>query len=229
MLASQCVRYCVVLSVLAVSVRASNYSCPTWFYFSNTTQRCECGVQREWLLCDQQTMTVQLSRQFCMTYSGQDGVYYIGHCPLNYKFNNTNRMFSELPTDPDLLQGMMCGSYNRKGLLCGQCVDGYGPGVYTLDSQCADCSEFSTLSAVLLYLLVDIVPITLFFVCVVVFHLNITAGPLLGYVLFCQVFSTCLEYNPIIYHYLQSQMSPALTSLLRVLFMTYGFWNTNNS
>ena len=52
----------------------------------------------------------------------------------------------------------MCGPYNRKGLLCGECIDGYGPGVYTLDSKCADCSKFSTIC---LYLLVDIIPITL--------------------------------------------------------------------
>jgi hypothetical protein len=228
MLASQCVRCCVVLSVLAVSVRTSNYSCPSWFYFSNTTQRCECGAfQAGWVVCDQQSMTVQLNREFCATYSGQDGLFYIGHCPLNYKFNNTNRMFSELPTDPDLLQDMMCGSYNRKGLLCGQCVDGYGPGVYTLDSQCADCSEISTLSAVLLYLLVDIVPITLFFVCVVVFHLNITAGPLLGYVLYCQEFSVSLEFDPTVFNYIKSRLSPFLATGLQVMLITCEFWNIN--
>ena len=228
MVASRCVWCCVALSVLAVSVMASNNSCPTWFYFSNTTQRCECGeFQAGWVVCDQQSMTVQLNREFCATYSGQEGLFYIGHCPLNYKFNNTNRMFSELPTDPDLLQDMMCGSYNRKGLLCGQCVNGYGPGVYTLGSQCADCSKFSTLSAVLLYLLVDIVPITLFFVCVVLFRLNITAGPLLGYVIFCQDFSVSLELEPTVFDYVKSSLSPFLATGLQVMLITFEFWNIN--
>ena len=162
-------------------MRGSNYSCPTWFYYNTTTQRCECGgFQAEWVLCDQETMTAQLNREFCVTFSGQDGLFYVSYCPLNYQFNNTNRMFSELPTDPDQLEDMMCGPYNRKGFLCGECIDGYGHGVYTLDSKCVDCSKFSTLSAICLYLLVDIIPITLFFICVVMFRLNITTGPLLG-------------------------------------------------
>ena len=226
MLLSQCVWCCVVLSVLAVSVvTASNYSCPTWFYYSNTTQRCECGFSTlGWIVCDQETKIVTVNRENCVTDSGQDGLYYIGRCLLNYKFNNTNRVFSELPTDPDLLEDMVCGPYNRKGLLCEHCIDGYGPGVYTLDSACADCSKFSTLSAILLYLLVDLVPITLFFICVVLFRLNVTAGPLLGYVLFCQIFSVSLKYEPLIYHYTQSQLSPVLVS---VLFITFESWNLN--
>ena len=168
MFLSQRVWCCVILSVVALlSVTwASNYSCPTWFYYSNTTQRCECGFEAGWLVCDQQTMIVQVNREFIVTYSGEDGLFYVGRRPLNIKFNNTNRMFSRLPTDPDLLQGTVCGPYNRKGLICEQCIDGYGPGVYTLGSQCADCSKFSPLSASLLYLLVYIVPITLFFLSV---------------------------------------------------------------
>ena len=216
-----------VLSVLAVSVRASNYSCPTWFYYSNTTQRCECGFETDWLICDKQTMTVHVIIDFCVTYSGQEGLFYIGRSPRNNKFNNTNRMFSEHPTDPDQLEDKMCGPYNRKGLLCGECIDGYGPGVYTLDSKCADCSKFSTFSAIFLYLLVDLVPITLFFICVVMFHLNITAGPLLGYVLFCQEYSTFLGYYPMTYEYVLSHLSPGLAFLVQIWIVTIKFWNIN--
>ena len=216
-----------VLSMVAVSVRASNYSCPTWFYYSNTTQRCECGFQTDWVICDQQTTTVQIISDFCVSYSGQDGLFYIGRSPQNNKFNNTNRMFSELPPDPDLLEDKMCGPYNRKGLLCGQCIDGYGPGIYTFNSKCVDCTQFSTLSAICLYLLVDIVPITLFFICVVTFRFNITAGPLLGYVLFCQILSVTIGYHPIIREYSFSHLSPVLVSLLRVWLVTFQFWNIN--
>ena len=228
MMLGQCVRYCLVLSVVAVSVRANNYSCPTWFYYNSSTQRCECGgFQAEWVLCDQETMTAQINRDFCVTFSGQDGLFYVSYCPLNYQFNNTNRMFSVLPTDPDQLEDMMCGPYNRKGLLCGECIDGYGHGVYTLDSKCADCSKFSTLSAICLYLLVDIIPITLFFICVIMFRLNITTGPLLGYVLFCQYFSVSLEYDPTVFSYIKSHLSPFCASGLQVMLIMFESWNAN--
>ena len=71
----------------------------------------------------------------------------------------------------------MCGPYNRKGLLCGECIDGYGPAVFSPYIKCENCSKLSTGFAVSLYLLLELTPITLLFVCVVVFRLSITAGP----------------------------------------------------
>ena len=111
-------------------------------------------------------------------------------------------MYSEMPSDPDLLNDTMCGPYNRTGLLCGRCIDGYGPAVYSLDMKCADCSKISTGSAISLYLFLELIPITLFFICVVLFRLNITAGPLLGYVLFCQIcYTSAVRYDIFIYDY----------------------------
>ena len=60
-------------------------------------------------------------------------------------------------------------------------IDGYGPGVFSLDLKCANCSKMSTGTAIILYLLIKTIPITLLFACVAMFHINITSGPLLGY------------------------------------------------
>ena len=72
--------------------------------------------------------------------------------------------------------------------------------------KCADCSKISTGSAISLYLFLELIPITLFFLCVVLFRLNITAGPLLGYVLFCQIYYTAVGYEIFIYDYILSQV-----------------------
>lgn len=102
--------------VSLATVGTSNLSCPTWFYYSNATQRCECGLQiGYWVRCNQQTMEVEIMNSICMTYFGQEGLFYIRYCSLSYKFNHTNRLYSRLPSDPDLLEEMMCGPYNRKG------------------------------------------------------------------------------------------------------------------
>jgi hypothetical protein len=122
-------------------------------------------------------------------------------------------MYSELPSDPDLLNEMMCGPYNRKGLLCGECIDGYGPAVFSPYKKCENCSKLSTGFAVSLYLLLELTPITLLFVCVVVFRLSITAGPLLWYVLFCQIYIFALQTNLYVYEYILSHVSPPLQIL----------------
>ena len=128
--------YCIIISALFVvhmSVSASNTSCPTWFYFNNTTQQCECGKQFGALLCNQQEKSVEIVHSYCVTYSGQEGLFYAGLCPFTPTKNSVNRLFSELPGDPDLLNDAMCGPYNRNGLLCGRCIDGYGPAVFSFD------------------------------------------------------------------------------------------------
>ena len=211
---------CVVLVLPAVS--DGNYTCPTWFYFSNITQRCECGVSVRGLRCHQQIMEVGISFDYCATFSGQEGVFYYGHCPYSYMFNHSIKLYSLLTSEPDLLNEAMCGPYSRKGLLCGECIDGYGPGVYTLDRKCVDCSKFSMSSAICLYLLVEFVPVLLFFLCVTVFRLDLTSGPMLGYVVFCQMMSYLFEALPAIVHNILNSSLP-----IQICLLITEFWNLN--
>ena len=210
---------CVVLVLPAVS--DSNYTCPTWFYLSNTTQRCECGVSIG-VTCYQQTMEVMIWFVSCATFSGQEGVFYAGYCPYSYKFNHSYKLYSLLPSDPDLLNEAMCGPYNRKGLLCGECIDGYGPGVYTLDRKCVNCSKFSMVSAICLYLLVEFVPVLLFFLCVTVFRLDLTCGPMLGYIMFCQMMLYNFEALPAIVYDIFNSSLP-----IQICIFIAAFWNMN--
>ena len=75
----------------------------------------------------------------------------------------------------------------------------------------ANCSKINTGFAISLYLFLEFVPITLFFLCVVLFCLNITAGPLLGYVLFCQLYYTsAVQHEIFIYDYVLSHVPIAV-------------------
>ena len=217
--------YILMLTNVMLTLAASDYSCPTWFFYSNTTQQCECGFESTSILCDQQTMKVQMKVGYCVTYSGYDGVFYGSECPLLYKANNSDRLFSELPSDPELLEDAMCGTYNRKGFQCAECIDGYGPAVYSLDRACADCSKSSVVSGICLYFVVACLPITVFFICVVVFRLNITSGPMLGYVLFCQGFTVAIEHYMRTYFYIQSNISIPFKPFGKLFLILFETWN----
>ena len=200
-------------------------SCPTFFYYSNTSHHCECGVSVG-VQCNQQERKAEVDLYQCVTTAEQEGQYYVGGCPFAHTaMNHTNRHSSELPSDPDQLNDVMCGSYNRRGFLCGQCISGYGHGVNHFNLKCANCSNIPTVLAVGLYLLVELVPSTLFVICVIIFHINITAGPLLGYVIFCQMFTLSHQSHVPMYAYIVSHVS----ALLKVLFQTSltlsAFWN----
>ena len=140
------------------------------------------------LTCNQLKNRAYIHSGVCLT-TGPTNDISVGLCPLtfgNWK-NITNRLWSEIPSDPDMLNATMCGPYNREGLLCGKCIDGYGLPVYSLDVKCVNCSRLSTSASITLYVIIETLSATLFFVFVTAFRLNVACCPLLGYFLFCQV------------------------------------------
>ena len=177
-----------------IVVDASNHSCPAWFYFNNTTNHCNCGPYENGLRCNQEELKIEVADGYCVSHIKQK--YYSGNCLYAHPGNYTNGVFSEAPRSPDILNEYLCGSYNRKGFFCGSCIDGYGPAVYSLEMKCVDCSKFSPGVAIILYLLLESIPTTIFFLFVMVTRLNITAGPLLGYVIFCQSYVFGIETKP---------------------------------
>ena len=183
MLVRYALQYCLFIS--SVSTIAS---CPLWHYHDNSSHQCQCG---HGLICRNSSAVIE--EGYCATSTGYKDHYYIGKCPFRHTVNDTNRIFSEMPDDPELLDDVMCGHYNRRGLLCGECYDGFGPAVYSIDLRCANCSHLSTTFAVFSYLSLELVPITLIFLGMLLFHIDITSGPLLGYIIFCQAIALIAE------------------------------------
>ena len=200
---------------VVVGATASNTSCPTWFY--NSTQQCKCGF---WLKCTCDSQ-VEIEDGKCATYAGEGSRYFIGHCPFRHTVNNTDSVNSEMPRDPALLDDFMCGHYNRRGLLCGRCIAGHGPTGHVLDLKCANCSGLPEHYAITLYVVLQLIPVTVFFICVTIFNINITSGPLLGYIVFSQIFLVSLEHYLFLYEYVQTHVSMHLQVMLKISFAIY--------
>ena len=113
--------WCYCLIVLPCSVVATNASCQTWHYYNSATGHCECGFL---LYCSNDGNQAKIRNGVCATSAGQEGDYYIGYCPLTHTINKTSRMYSEMPGNASQLDEVMCGPYNRRGLLCGESKDG---------------------------------------------------------------------------------------------------------
>ena len=215
--------WCYISLLLAVAVYlvlgASNTSCPTGFYFNNNTSKCDCNEFLVFIRCNEKEKRAYIRNGVCFISATSSNTFTVGQCPLtlgNWE-NITNRLWSELPSDPDMLNATMCGPYNREGYLCGKCIDGYGLPVYSHDLKCVNCSKFSTGVSIVMYIIIQFVPITLFFVCAVVFHLYITSGPLLGYFIFCQIyFVSDLRGKQIIFDFISSHTSECIKVLFKI-------------
>ena len=164
--------WCDISLLLAVAVYlvlgASNTSCPTGFCYNNTSSKCDCDeflVDNFNIKCNQPDKRAYIRNGVCFMSATNSNTYSVGYCPLtlgNWE-NITNRLYSELPSDPDMLNATMCGPYNREGYLCGKCINGYGLPVYSHDLKCVNCSKFSTGVSIVMYIIIQFVPITMFF------------------------------------------------------------------
>ena len=126
----------------------------------------------------------------CLTrLSNNSDVAVYGECP--YIINDKDMFYTNfyrMKFDISTLTEQTCAPLNRKGLLCSECYDGYGPAVYTFGNECVKCNR-NTYTSWTLYLLVVLFPITVFYVIVIIFNVHATAPPLTAFVLYCQVFS----------------------------------------
>ena len=199
--------------------------CPLWFFFNTTTNQCECysdtrtnGIVK----CVKQEAQMRVG--YCMTYEeGEfEGVYIVncfyfqGTSIHSYKITNDN--YIRLPKNISQLNDYMCGPMNRKGRVCSECIDGFGPSVNSLGSVCSNCS--GTWYGVPLYLFLEFVPVTAFYIIILVFRISMTSAPMIAFVFYSQI-----EVTTFIIHANKLHKSSITYRFLQVLTNFYGFWN----
>ncbi len=85
----------------------------------------------------------------------------------------------------------MCEDMHREGRVCGECEPGYGPAVHQAGFLCAKCEWYG----VPLYLLLEFVPVTLFYLIILLFRISLTSAPMISFVIYCQMVTNVLTYN----------------------------------
>ena len=196
--------------------------CPPWFFYNIVTKQCECyrspssdGI----VSCTEQGALLKYG--FCMTHEKGLGTF-VGRCQY-FEINGHNVSespgFITLPNNISELNEYMCGPMNRKGLICSECVEKFGPSVTFFGYSCSDCTD--AWYGIPLYLFLEFLPVTLFYLIVLFFQISFTSAPFTAFALFSQiavygvttVFGPySFETSPIVYYF-----SLAITF--------YGIWN----
>lgn len=185
--------------------------CPPWM----TTEKdgeCECNsayssIQKSFLrtvYCDRLTLTTYAVSGACFTQANSSHIgkedYVFGDCtyvPVHRQYYFDSYL-KPLPENVSDLDNVMCGPFNRQGLLCSECKPGYGVAVYSIGYPCAKCTNYRGLFA-LLFILLELVPITVFFVLVVMFRVRATAPPLAGLVFFSHAIIIVSQFRILIH------------------------------
>ena len=79
-----------------------------------------------------------------------------------------------IPENISELNNYMCGPLNRKGYLCSDCIDGFGPSMSLIEhpSHCYECR--GNYREVVLYLVIALLSVTLFYLIILVFQVTLT-------------------------------------------------------
>ena len=215
----------VIICALATENAAIGNLCPLWYRYNESTGRCDCVSDLSGAIVCEKQGQVYLRIDYCMTLDHRSNVSVAGPCHRGHYNHHymINGAYGLLPNDSSKLEEMQCKPNKRYGLLCGKCMDGYGVSVTSLTPKCIEC-KFSPLVAVLIYLVIELLPITAFFFVIVIFRINIMVGPLLGYFIFCQAYTAVTNQLNEIYMSLLSQADPFMTSLLYISYTLSSMW-----
>ena len=123
-----------------------------------------------------------------MTYNTNSNKTCVGSCQYTCQRteNGYALYFPITVNSTSQLNEFMCRRYNRQGQLCGSCVPGYAPPVYSYYLSCVNCTTSNWGK----YTAVSLLPLTAFFVFVVTFRLSATSPKLNGFILCIQILTS---------------------------------------
>ena len=224
-------RICIALVIAAVSASAS-LSCPPGFV-PQGSQSCVCA---DWpnrmIVCDEDLLTASMQIGYCMTYDNETGEVRAGGC-LNTMFRNDScESYYPLPTTVSDLNDQVCGPSNSKGLLCGECQDGFAVAAFWY-SFCINCTNAS--NGWIKFVAADYLPLTVVFMLIIIFAINMVSGPINSFIFFVQVVSlnttlSLVRGKSIFNIYTGFELQARFIDSLRrspgtVVYTFYNFWN----
>ena len=113
----------------------------------------------------------------------------MGYIPQPYR-QAKKEPYKELPRNVSELNAKLCGSMNRTGILCGNCIPGYAVAVNSPNYQCVPCSNVSTTKFVgdlFAYIALTYGTIFVLFLAIIVLNFKLTSSAAMGFVLYAQM------------------------------------------
>ena len=144
----------------------TNLACPLWFHYVPSKNSCRClpfiscdGMKA--YVEDKHLITVQQNQSLVSVFRSKSHVFH-------QRINNTKPGFRLLPENISDLNHFMCGPLNRKGYLCSDCIDGFGPSLSVIEyaNYCFRCTD--NWRGVMIYIILVLIPVTLFYL--IIYH-----------------------------------------------------------
>ena len=206
--------------------------CPPWFYFDREIQSCKCLL---YYAAECYNNTAYLSAGYCATIDTDTEVVSLGECPY-HGFTISSRdgyyWYTPLPENVSELNDYMCEPLNRKGRLCSECKDGYGLGTTSVGYQYFECTKCAgAWYGVPLFLFLEMFPLTVLYLIILLFQVNITSGSVTCFIFYSQLSVIAFDRgfdgdDPLVSGIIHAIGNHSVTKWLFNIIMTfYDVWN----
>ena len=170
-----------------------------WFCFNSTNKAYSCDkvAASGRITCSDAGPVMEVGN--CATYDENTRLLSIIKCSNQAEISEYNSStapwYIQLPTVLTELNDYMCGPLNRKGLVCSECADGFGPSVTSISFgyRCAKCTNAGY--GVLLFLSIKLVPITVLYLVILAFQIRVTSAPMPCFILYAQSVITVYDFE----------------------------------
>lgn len=206
--------------------------CPTWFGCNNHS--CECQNTPQHIIKCGEGGRAGVLACYCVTTMDENELH--GDLPCHYSlvvgsclFNCGRRpntsfidpehryfVFSDKVSE---LNEETCGRFKRTGPLCGKCQPHHYPKVYSFNLNCIECHHVFT--KWLLYIFAAFVPLTVFYLVILLLNVNVASSSIHAFVLFCQLVSS----PPLARAFANSPNKNPVFVITRMFMTFYGIWN----
>ena len=158
-----------------------------WFCFNSTTKTYHCfSGHGSHITCSENGPLLQFG--FCATYNEDTRLVTVSKCPYHQVGQIVTTIGNiQLPKKLAELNDSMCGPMNRKGIVCSECVDDFGPSVTSIGYTCANCTDAWYRVPLLKFVFLQFVPITVFYLIILIFQIRLTSPPMPCFIMYAQV------------------------------------------
>ena len=208
----------IFAGIFAVSLTGSTGTCPVWMLTKGNTSQCQCGDSLNHIVScegDADHHTLSLLPCYCMTYSEVANTTVVGSCLARCESGEIVHTSNITELNKE-----QCGYFNREGQHCGQCTPKHGPPVYSYTFPCVRCNASDLASNIVKYLVVAYLPLTAFFVAVMLFKVSVTSDYAIVMVLICQVITA-----PITVQILTTSRYYDTYPVMKIGLSSIGIWN----
>lgn len=141
------------------------------------------------ILCNQSQSTAYVFVGFCASRESGEHPLLIARCGFA---NHLIKPLLAIPQNNLTGKTKFCEFFKRRGTLCSKCINNTGISVFSDTFDCIPCNHLQA-GKLILYLVIEFIPTTLFVMAIIFFHIGITNGKANGFIFFAQMKTTPLE------------------------------------